>query len=722
MDDAAQASQFYIPARTSLDREGTARLKHDDTFAVFDGFGDVLAFEGNPDGVYHKDTRHLSHFELRLNGARPLLLSSTVQNDNAALVVDLTNPDFPGDARRPGLVRDLIHIHRLKFLWRGALYERIAVFNYDDQPHDLAISALFSADFADLFEARGQHRGARGVKETYTHTPCCVRHTYLGLDGVQRVTQFDFDPPPNRLDVRSAVYEFRLAPQERKLIFLRIDCTGGALPALDGTEFLAAMTNARRELGRLMAPAARISSSSTLFDEVVGRAMADLAMLVTHTPEGPFPYAGIPWFSTAFGRDSLITALFMTWAHPEIARGVLRHLARHQATEVDEFRDAEPGKILHERRLGEMAALREIPFGEYYGSVDATPLFVCLAGAYLDRTGDLATLRELWPAVQAALAWIEAYGDLDGDGFVEYARQRETGLVNQGWKDSHDSVSHADGRLAEGPIALCEVQAYVYGAWCAAARLAGALGRTDQAIEFEAKATELRQRFDKAFWIEELGTYALALDGAKEPCRVVSSNAGHALFTGIALPQRAERLAQALMSPASFCGWGVRTLAAHERRYNPMSYHNGSVWPHDNGLIALGLARYGLKAPVLRLTEGLFDAASFAPLRRLPELFCGFNRTRRKGPTRYPVACAPQAWAAATPIALLAASLGLGIDHAEKEVRLVKPALPPSLSQVRISHLSVGEGMVDLLVARHGESVSVTVLDRVGDVRVSVTH
>lgn len=719
-DDAGFAkvdplSEHNIEAETSLVERALRTLKQGDTFAVLDSYGDIGTFGDTPEGLFMRDTRYLSLFEMRIEGKRPLFLGSVIQDDNASLSVDLTNPDIIRNAQN-ALPRDLIAIDRTKLLWDGACYERIGFRSFDDQARSFRITIRFDADFRDLFEVRGAKRANRGERSARALDQAHVEFLYRGLDAVERRTRLCFDPAPRRLRTDTAEFEIRLAPGERASILVTVMCDEGEVRSRPF--FMAAYRDARRSLRLAKARSTSIESSNILFDEVSARSISDLAMLVTDTEHGPYPYAGIPWFSTVFGRDGIITAMMMLWADPGIAKGVLVYLAATQATEIDAAADAQPGKILHERRFGEMAILGEVPFRFYYGTVDATPLFVMLAGMYFDRTGDRETIAAIWPQVQAALTWCDTFGDQDGDGFVEYHRATAEGLANQGWKDSQDSIFHADGALARGPIALCEVQGYVYAAKRGAARLAGLLGHATDAVRLDAEAVALKAKFEAAFWCEEIGTYALALDGAKRPCRVRSSNAGHALFTGIADASRAESVATVLMNAEGFSGWGIRTIPKGEARYNPMSYHNGSVWPHDNTLIALGFARYGLRAQATRVFEALFGAATYQDLRRLPELFCGFNRRPRRGPTAYPVACSPQAWAAASPFALLSACLGLEISHEDNEIRFVDPKLPDFLDELVLRGLRLGTSRVDARLRRDGQDVTVTVLAREGDVRI----
>jgi glycogen debranching enzyme len=717
--DEPVLSALHIPATTSLPERRPRALKDGDLFAVFDHRGDIGGEPGSPEGLYHADTRILSEFQLLIDGCRPLLLSSTIQDNNAVFVADLTNPDLiSGGALL--MRRELIYISRMKFLWNGACHERLLVRNFDDKPRQLTLGLRFAADFADLFEVRGLRRLRRGQIAAEPKPDNAMVLRYRGLDEVERVLALAFDPQPDHVDSSTALFDLELKPGEGRRLFLRLGTVEPTGEDCGARSFYRGMRAARRKLRATAARASAVESSNSLFNEILRRSRSDLAMLMTDTEQGPYPYAGIPWYSAPFGRDGLITALFTLWLDPAIAKGVLKFHAAHQARETDPRRDAQPGKILHELRHGEMARLGEVPFDRHYGSVDATPLFVLLLGEYYARTGDLETVRALWPHVEAALAWIDRYGDIDGDGFVEYGDRDSEIVVNQGWKDSPAAIFHEDGRAPAGPVALCEIQGYVYGAKRAAAAMADALGLGRQAVALRQQAQTLRRRFEAAFWCDDISTYALALDGDKRPCRVVASNAGHVLLSGIASRERARRVADTLMGAACFSGWGVRTLAVSAKRYNPMSYHNGSIWPHDNALLALGLARYGFKDAVLRIFEGLYDAAACMDLRRLPELFCGFPRRQRSGPTLYPVACAPQAWASAATLAMLQASLGARWHPGSAELRFDRPTLPDFIDELRLGRLGLGGASVDVLLRRHGGAVAVTVERRRGDLKVVV--
>ncbi len=717
----AGLSAGYIRTRKAHHGVRKLTLKHGRTFGLFDAYGDLAVEESWDLGVYHAGTRALARFEIALDGEPPLLLSSHVDRDNLTLSVDLTNPDFvSSETGTVELVRGSVFLGRKIFLVEGVLFQEFRWRSYADEPVDVPVTYRYETDFADIFEVRGLTRERRGETVAIITGPRQVEFRYAGLDGVERLCCLSFSGSPEALTEEEARFRIRLEPQQSLSQYVTVAFE-------DGLECQPTPTTFERRLGELRqarlkgrVEGCEIASSNERVNDAIERAGADLRMLRTETPHGPYPFAGTPWFSTVFGRDGLWTALFCNWLDPEMSKGVLGVLADAQATAASAKTEAEPGKILHEMREGEMARLGEVPFARYYGSVDATLLFAMLADAYVERTDDDVFARRIWPNVKAALGWMEHCGDADGDGFVEYHRRSEDGLVNQGWKDSHDAVFHSDGTMAKPPIALCEVQAYAYAAWLGAGRLAARLGEAGEAARLRTAAERLRERFEAAFWSETIGTYALALDGDKRRCEVVTSNVGHVLYCGLASQERAAASVRRLMEASTFSGWGVRTLSEGTARYNPMSYHNGSVWPHDSAIVAAGFARYGFKAEAAQLTAGLMEACEQMDLARLPELFCGFPREPGAAPTLYPVACSPQAWASAAIYSLLQSCFGLRIEAKAGRVVLANPTLPAVLDRILIQKLEIGGHHVDLSLERRHQGVTVDVLRRTGDVEVVV--
>ena len=719
--DVSETSPHYILAAEGSTPRHAYVLKQDSCFAICDEIGDIGyrgAFRRAQQGLYCAGTRFLSRLELTLNGQRPLLLGSTVRRDNLLLSADLTNPDFHSNGQ-VALARGALHISRVKWLWQQACYERLRLHNFSPSTETVELAIRFDADYADVFEVRGERRPRRGTLLEPSHDQNSVALAYRGLDNRERHTRIECKPAPTTVTATELCFRVELAAGAEHTILLTIGCSvdDEAVSILAHPQ---AFMQAAHSIGRPEILNCRAVTSNERLNSWLDTSAADLGMMLTATPEGLYPYAGVPWFNAPFGRDGIITALETLWLWPNLARGVLAFLAATQAREVDPDRDAEPGKILHEMRSGEMATLGEVPFGRYYGSVDATPLFVMLAHAYFQRTGDLAFIDSIWPQVQAALHWIDHYGDADHDGFVEYARRSADGLVQQGWKDSHDSVFHADGAPAPAPIALCEVQAYVYAAKRGAAVLAAALGDASLQARMACATRTLRDEFESKFWRPDLGLYALALDGDKRPCDVLTSNPGHCLFAGIASQEHARRSLARFCSRDFFSGWGVRTVAEGQPHFNPMSYHNGSIWPHDNALLAAGAARYGSKSLVARMLEAMLEASVYFNRQRLPELFCGFARRPGEAPTGYPVACSPQSWAAGAGFLLLGACLGIQIDAARRRIIFRAPLLPRIVDEVTIHGLTVGTATVELKVHRYSTTVGVDVRSRTGPVEVVV--
>ena len=683
--------------------------------------GDIHPAQATGEGLYANDTRYLSELRVQLGGRPPVLLSYAAETGYRA-VVNATNARLTLD-QQPDVPQQSLGVRRVIAIGERLYYE-VELYNFAGHSVSATLELWLAADFADVFEVRGaDHRAARGHALAPKRTPRGLILAYVGEDEQFRETVVEFDPKPDAIAFEGqrahVAWPVTLEPGKKSSVLLTAE------PSLGGRR------RARRRLDTTLirlqrtqrdweAACTTVETDNELFDKFIAASLRDLHALMTPSPGGEIVAAGIPWYVAPFGRDSLLTAQQTLMLNPGIARNTLLALAQMQARSEDSWRDAEPGKILHELRSGELAGAGIIPHTPYYGSVDSTPLFVLLAAAYHRWTGDTGTLARLRPALDAAIEWIDRFGDRDGDGFVEYEMRSSDGLRSQGWKDSWDSVMHADGTLAEGPIALVEVQGYVYLAKQRIADVYDALGAADTASTLRGQAEDLRRAFDEAFWDPDEGTFVLALDGRKRQVRSVTSNPGHCLYCGIASPERAAAVAERLMAPDMFSGWGVRTLSSHSPAYNPMSYHNGSVWPHDNAVIAAGLKRYGFDEETERIASALFDVAAGARDFRLPELYCGFDRLEASVPVAYPVACIPQAWAAATPFMLLQAMLGVSARSSEGTLTVNEPRLPGWLKRSEIRDLRVADSKVSLAFERDGEVTGCALLEQSGSVRVNM--
>ncbi len=762
-----------VPA---TDLGGVGVLKHGNIYLLSDPFGDVHP-DSRGLGLYDLDTRILSCAVLRINGVRPTLLRAQSAANHIS-TIQLTNPEYRRDpALKQGateaLSRRAISIMRRRWI-AGGLAEHIEVTNYSETAQRIELDLELDTDAADIFEVRGRVRERRGTFRPTVATPESVTFAYEGLDGLVRRTLVSYSPaevnassgdaigggegsvgvhwtldvePGARAEVRWEVSTdltplpgrsgdaVEIPTRLARSVATRSGSNGpdgagdpadtadggdgsgaGARTAGAGSP-IAEPAVAEEEYGNWHDRCARIRSDGELLDLAIRRSIADLRLLRNDGPLRGEHYvaAGVPWFTTLFGRDSIITSLQVLPFMPDVARETLRILADWQATEDDPDRDMEPGKILHELRVGELARTGELPHRPYYGSIDATPLWLILLDETYRWTGDLAMVRSLWPNALAALEWIDRYGDRDGDGFVEYERRTPAGLLNQGWKDSGDAIRHLDGSLAVAPIALVEIQGYVYDAKRRLSSLAERLGEHELAKGLEAEAAELHRRFEAAFWMPEHGFYAIALYRDKRQVQTIGSNAGHCLWSGIVPPEHVDDVVDRLLDPTMDCGWGIRTYATGQPGYNPVGYHTGSVWPHDNALIAAGMKRAGRHDAADRVASRIFEAAQHSPDFRLPELFCGFDRGLADMPVPYPVACSPQAWSAATSLSLLQTMLGMHADAARDVLELDRPHLPAWLGKVTVHDLQVGERSVDLLFHRwRGNTTSAEVLRRDG--------
>jgi glycogen debranching enzyme len=724
----------------ATDLTGVHVLKHENRFMLSDDHGDVRP-DGRGLGLYEGDTRFLSIYDLRLNAISPVVLHAGPAAGYRR-TVQMTNPDVVASGEDGDESEIVLRHHSLGVVRERAMgsafAERVRISNYTHSPERARLTLELDADYADIFELRGFIRDERGTRLPNKIGEGHVVFAYRGRDGIVRRTHVTMSPPmrwntddrgprPAAGDMGPAflVLDWSVPAGGHVELSLAVWSEIGAdehappaphrVPRAEAEEAAAAHRAWR-------ASSATIETTHKLAERALERASNDLRLLVNGGP-GPgerYIAAGVPWFSCLFGRDSIITSLQLLCIRPQVAQDTLAILARLQATEADPSRDAQPGKILHELRTGELATTGEIPHSPYYGTVDATPLWLVLLNEYERWTADEDLVDRLWPNALAALEWIDEHGDADADGFVEYERQSERGLTNQGWKDSSDAIRYQDGTLAEGPIALVEVQGYVYAARRGLARLARLRGDASLAAEQDAAADRLRQGFEDAYWMPDAGTYALALDGEKRQVDAIASNAGHALWSGIASDERAASVARVLTGPGMWSGWGIRTLSSKTIGYNPIGYHLGSIWPHDNGICAAGFARYGLFDEARMVAGAMLEATVHFGEARLPELFCGFDREASPLPVPYPVACSPQAWAAGALFHLVSAALGFEPSARERRLELLRPALPDWLPELRAHNLRVGDALVDLAFAGRDGSISVEVLRRTGDVDVVV--
>lgn len=694
-------------------------IRERDLFLLTDVAGQVRPGNRSGYGLYFADTRYLSGYDLTFAGAEPVVLLSTAALGYSAEQV-FTNPAMPSlDGRT--IPRGTVEVRRLRVI-EDVLEETLRITNYNVFPITIDLVYRFQADFADIFEVRGYKRQSRGEYYPPFQQDSAIGFAYRGLDGRKRQSLITFAPPPLSVEMDEGVSRvtFRVSLAHRDSAAIRIlTSLDGRLESPQGVERFGAVS---QEYASWRESATRVVTNNDFYNAVLDRSLADLRMLWNHDAHaGSYPAAGTPWYDTLFGRDTSIAAMQILSLKPNVARDALAVLAHWQGEKLDVWRDEEPGKVLHELRQGELTSTGELPFSPYYGSVDSTPLFLWLAGEYFNWTGDLNLLRQIEPNLRAALLWIERYGDSDKDCYVEYEKRSARGLINQGWKDSSDSIIHADGTLLEPPIAPVEVQGYVYAAKRGMARVFAALGDEETANRLLTEAATLRRHFNREFWLPE-GFYALALDGQHRPSAATTSNPGHALWAGIAHRPNAAQVVERLMQNDMFSGWGIRTLSTTSPRFNPIGYHLGTVWPHDNSIIAMGFKKYGREDELNEVATALFDAARAFPYYRLPELFGGAARSAHQAPVPYPVACRPQAWAAGAVPLITQAILGLHADAPGRRLLIVRPVLPEWLEHVQVEGLRVGEGEADLYYERGGRRTRVQVLRTRGGLKVETVR
>lgn len=722
-------SRLQTDGRPSLTRS-IARalvLKHDDLFFLCQSDGSVPLKGEHGLGLYYHDCRYLNGYELTLGGVEPTALACTVALGFAG-ALELTNPELK--LRGHGA----IHKDEIGIKWERildsetlALCDVLTFHNYGVKSIELPLSFGFRCQFQPLFAVRGMFAAKLGKLQQPSWHAGTLTFGYAGADGIHRKLSVYFSPEPQWTRKTSAGFEIQLKPDSETEIRISL-CLGESKQSFHGkpakrprNDLTGLRTRLQHSSNEWLAEITELRSNNSLLNDVMERSLRDLLLLRTHFEGEHFFAAGVPWFVTLFGRDSLIASLETLAFKPEIAEQTLRLMARYQGTRTDKWRDEQPGKIMHEIRVGEMAHLNEIPQTPYYGSVDATPLFLILVARHAAWTGELQLFDDLRHHIDAALSWIAEYGDRNGDGYIEYENSSTGGLTNQGWKDSGDAIMNSDGTLASPPISLVEVQGYVYLAKLSIAELYERAGDRNRADDLRGEARALRTRFNQDFWLDDRNYYALALQAEDRPAAVVASNPGQALWSGIVDPEKAAAVVEKLMSDEMFSGWGIRTLSRREKRYNPIGYHLGTVWPHDNALIAAGLHRYGFDRQACRVFTAIVKAAQHFEHHRLPEVFAGFSRADYAVPVHYPVACHPQAWAAGAVPYMAETALGLIPEAFERRLRICRPVLPESIRWLEVRRLRVGNGSADLRFERtnHG-AIRCRILEVTGDLEVIV--
>ncbi|GIN84900.1 amylo-alpha-1,6-glucosidase [Heyndrickxia sporothermodurans] len=677
-------------------------IKENDLFLLTDKKGNIPENHYYGLGLYTKDTRYLSKLDLKINGEDPVLLSSDA-DDNFMSTILLTNPHIEVDDKLI-LWRESVEIERTRFIYDDVLYESIKVKNYYPKPISFDISVHMDVDFSDMFIIRGFQTGKIGQRSGQTVTNDSVTYHYIGADNVKRATKVMWDKKVKNVSPEGDfTFSFHLAHDEEETFTLVIQPQIGELKGKEITPREEAIKKLKNSYFKWEEDITKVQTDYQPLQRLVERGISDLRVLLTDLGYGQFPVAGLPWFGVPFGRDSLIAALQMLAFNPEVAKGTLLTMASQQGKTIDSNRDEQPGKIMHEIRFGELAMTNQIPFTPYYGTIDATPLFLVLLTEYVKWTGDLDIVNQLKDNIEDALAWIDQYGDRDGDGFVEYYQEASKGIANQGWKDSGDSIVHRNGDYAEAPIALSEVQGYVYQGKMGIASLYEKIGEIEKAKKLRNEAEVLKEKFDQSFWMDDTQFYAIALDQEKKQVGTITSNPGHVLFSNMLNDDRAKLLVKTLVSPKMFSGYGIRTMGSGEAGYNPMSYHDGSIWPHDNSMILLGMSKLGFNQDAKLVIKGLIEAAADFEYDRLPELFCGYEKERGKA-VKYPVACSPQAWAAGTPLVFIQSLLGLFPDSINKEIHLT-PNLLDEMSYLKVENISIGSGQISVYIYREKNNI-----------------